>query len=65
MGDPSATLPKKFKTELTDYSIRHESNTGPYADNLDVDVIIVGGGFSKYHKSKSISDYHSDMASPL
>lgn len=47
MGDPSATLPKKFKTELTDYSIRHESNTGPYADNLDVDVIIVGGGFSK------------------
>lgn len=55
MGDPSATLPKKFKTELTDYSIRHESNTGPYADNLDVDVIIVGGGFSKYHNSKSRS----------
>lgn len=56
MGDPSATLSKKFKTELTDYSIRHESNTGPYADNLDVDVIIVGGGFSKYYNRKSISE---------
>lgn len=50
MGDPSTLhepqAAKKYKTDLTDYSIRHSSNTGPYADNLDVDAIIVGGGFS-------------------
>lgn len=36
-----------MKTELTQYSHRR-SNIGPYADNLDVDVIIVGGGFGMY-----------------
>jgi len=36
-----------MKTELTQYSHRR-SNTGPYADDLDVDVIIVGGGFGMY-----------------
>ncbi|GJD01079.1 HK97 family phage prohead protease [Colletotrichum higginsianum] len=37
---------KKFATELTDYASRRQT-TGPYADNLDVDVLIVGGGFGK------------------
>ena len=36
-----------MKTELSQYS-HCRSNIGPYADDLDVDVIIVGGGFGKY-----------------
>ena len=36
-----------MKTELSQYSHRR-SNIGPYADDLDVDVMIVGGGFGKY-----------------
>lgn len=50
MGDPSTYVPetlKKFKTALTDYSAHHENTTGPHADNLDVDAIIVGAGFSE------------------
>lgn len=35
---------KKFATELSDYSARRQT-TGPYADNLDLDALIVGGGF--------------------
>lgn len=38
--------PKKFATDLTDYAARRHTD-GPYADNLDVDVLIVGGGFGK------------------
>jgi hypothetical protein len=40
-GKPSE---EKMKTDLSDYANRR-STTGPYADNLDVDVLIVGGGF--------------------
>lgn len=49
MGDPAiiTQTQKKFKTELTDLSAQHEDKTGPYADNLDVDAIIVGAGFSE------------------
>lgn len=51
MGDSSTfvskTTGKRFKTELTDYSLRHSDSTGPYADNLDVDTLIVGAGFSE------------------
>lgn len=36
---------KKFATDLTDYAVQRRDATGPYADNLDVDVLIVGGGF--------------------
>jgi hypothetical protein len=39
---------KKFNTELTDYSESHASKTGPYADNLDIDALIIGGGFGEY-----------------
>lgn len=38
--------PKKFATELTDYAARRGTE-GPYADDLDVDVLIVGAGFGK------------------
>ncbi|KEF62633.1 uncharacterized protein A1O9_00606 [Exophiala aquamarina CBS 119918] len=33
-----------IKTELREYAHRR-SNTGPYADNLEVDALVVGGGF--------------------
>jgi hypothetical protein len=39
-----------MKTELAEYSHRR-GNTGPYADDLDVDVIIVGGGFGTHSPS--------------
>jgi len=34
----------KLKTELREFASFHEP-VGPYADNLEVDVIIVGAGF--------------------
>ena len=34
----------KIKTELHEYAQRR-GHTGPYADNLDVDALVVGGGF--------------------
>ncbi|RYN43774.1 Baeyer-Villiger monooxygenase [Alternaria arborescens] len=34
----------KIKTELHEYAQRR-GTTGPYADNLDVDALVVGGGF--------------------
>jgi cation diffusion facilitator CzcD-associated flavoprotein CzcO len=33
-----------MKSELREYAYRN-STTGPYADNLEVDVLVVGGGF--------------------
>lgn len=42
----SQALPElTFKTDLVQYARRRATN-GPYADNLDVDVLIVGAGFS-------------------
>jgi hypothetical protein len=41
------SIDRGMRTELTQYSHRR-SNTGPYADDLDIDVIIVGGGFGMY-----------------
>jgi hypothetical protein len=43
----AASKPKKFNTELTDYSESHSDKTGPYAENLDVDALVVGAGFGK------------------
>lgn len=44
LGDTLAS-PKKYNTELTDYSVKHGDKTGPYAENLDVDALVVGAGF--------------------
>lgn len=44
---PTDSLPKKFNTELTDYSTVHAGKTGPYAENLEVDALVVGAGFGK------------------
>jgi hypothetical protein len=46
MGD-FPTESKKFNTELTDYSVQHDDRTGPYAENLDIDAVIVGAGFGR------------------
>lgn len=41
----SEALPERvMKTELAQYG-RRRAKDGPYADNLDVDVLIVGAGF--------------------
>lgn len=36
---------KNFNTELTDYSKASDQTTGPYAENLEVDALVVGAGF--------------------
>lgn len=46
LGETVST-PKKYSTELTDYSTIHADRTGPYAKNLEVDALIVGAGFGK------------------
>lgn len=47
MGEPIPDHPKKFNTGLNDYSLHHKESTGPYAQNLEVDALIVGAGFGK------------------
>ncbi|KAL4923602.1 flavin-containing monooxygenase [Aspergillus undulatus] len=47
---------KKFNTELTDYSTTHADKTGPYAENLEVDALIVGAGFAGIFMLKTLRD---------
>lgn len=35
-----------IKTELREYAHRPSDGKGPYADNLETDVLIVGAGFA-------------------
>lgn len=53
-----------MKTDLAQYSHRR-CNTGPYADDLDVDVIIVGGGFGEciINLRSAAADVSSQVAS--
>ncbi len=44
-GDKNNNPERVLKTDLHQYSKKHERTDGPYADNLDIDCIIVGGGF--------------------
>ncbi|KAF1935991.1 cyclohexanone monooxygenase [Clathrospora elynae] len=45
MGDPSDGMTNpKLKTQLWEYGERQRTD-GPYADNLEVDCLVVGGGF--------------------
>ncbi|EXJ67832.1 uncharacterized protein A1O5_09178 [Cladophialophora psammophila CBS 110553] len=44
MGEYTPHPGNALRTELTEFAHRR-SNEGPYADNLDVDVLIVGAGF--------------------
>ncbi|EFX05094.1 steroid monooxygenase [Grosmannia clavigera kw1407] len=56
MGEPIPPKQKKFNTELTDYSVAHAEKTGPYADNLEVDALIVGAGFAGIFMLKTLRD---------
>jgi cation diffusion facilitator CzcD-associated flavoprotein CzcO len=44
MGDPGREPERVIKTDLREYANRRQTD-GPYADNLDIDVLIVGAGF--------------------
>lgn len=42
---PDGDRPERIlKTDLRQYGRRRETE-GPYADNLDIDVLVIGGGF--------------------
>jgi hypothetical protein len=56
MGHQLPTHTKKFNTELTDYSVAHHGDTGPYADNLEVDALVVGAGFAGIFMLKTLRD---------
>ncbi|CAK7222243.1 hypothetical protein SCUCBS95973_004777 [Sporothrix curviconia] len=56
MGEPIPSHTKKFNTELTDYSVSHAEKTGPYADNLEVDALVVGAGFAGVFMLKTLRD---------
>lgn len=43
-GDKDAQSERVLKTDLWQYGRRARTD-GPYRDNLDVDAIVVGGGF--------------------
>ncbi|KAH6896637.1 hypothetical protein B0T10DRAFT_474832 [Thelonectria olida] len=55
MGEP-IPVHKKFNTELTDYSVSHKEKTGPYADDLEVDALVVGAGFAGIFMLKTLRD---------
>lgn len=44
MGDPSEKPERIIKRDLWEYAARRGTD-GVYADNLDIDVLIVGAGF--------------------
>ncbi|OJJ78571.1 flavin-containing monooxygenase [Aspergillus glaucus CBS 516.65] len=52
----TASRPKKYSTELTDYSAVHADKTGPYAENLEVDALVVGAGFAGVFMLKTLRD---------
>ncbi|KAJ5804107.1 uncharacterized protein N7518_000410 [Penicillium psychrosexuale] len=54
--EETASKPKKYNTELTDYSTVHADKTGPYADNLEVDALVVGAGFAGVFMLKTLRD---------
>ncbi|KXG49838.1 uncharacterized protein PGRI_058060 [Penicillium griseofulvum] len=58
MGSIEETVfrPKKYSTEITDYSVVHASKTGPYAENLEVDALVVGAGFAGVFMLKTLRD---------
>ncbi|KAL4879722.1 hypothetical protein BJY04DRAFT_228901 [Aspergillus karnatakaensis] len=59
MGEPSSSPTsgaKKFNTSLTDYSATHEDKSGPYADDLEVDALVVGAGFAGIFMLKTLRD---------
>lgn len=45
MGDNIPSESKRLDTGLTGYSISNNDKTGPYADTLEIDALVVGAGF--------------------
>ncbi|KAM0471016.1 hypothetical protein ACHAPX_009585 [Trichoderma viride] len=56
MGDNIPSGPKKLNTGLTDYSISSNDKTGPYADTLEIDALVVGAGFAGIFMLKTLRD---------
>ncbi|PTB38004.1 uncharacterized protein TrAFT101_012079 [Trichoderma asperellum] len=56
MGDNISLGPKKFNTGLADYSISNNDKTGPYADTLEIDALVVGAGFAGIFVLKTLRD---------
>ncbi|ATY66610.1 steroid monooxygenase [Cordyceps militaris] len=50
------SLPKRFNTSLTDYSVAALESTGPYAKDLEVDALVVGAGFAGVFMLKTLRD---------
>jgi hypothetical protein len=44
MGDPGEMINPKLRNQLREYGKRRRTD-GPYTDNLQVDALVVGGGF--------------------
>jgi len=57
MGHHDPSQQKKFNTELTDYSQAHQEATGPYANDLDIDALVVGAGFAGIFMLKTLRDH--------
>ncbi|KAI8686517.1 hypothetical protein NCS55_00328000 [Fusarium keratoplasticum] len=56
MNKTGSTQSRGFKTELTDYSIVHAEQSGPYAKDLEVDALVVGAGFAGIFMLKTLRD---------
>ncbi|KAJ5779269.1 hypothetical protein N7457_006989 [Penicillium paradoxum] len=58
MGSIGETYPRgnKFNTALTDFSTVHADKAGPYAENLEVDALVVGAGFAGIFMLKTLRD---------
>ncbi|TPX14526.1 uncharacterized protein E0L32_005218 [Thyridium curvatum] len=56
MKEQVLSRPKKFNTELTDYSVAKNEATGPYAKDLEVDALVVGAGFAGIFMLKTLRD---------
>ncbi|KAL7782420.1 hypothetical protein V8C37DRAFT_113458 [Trichoderma ceciliae] len=56
MSENPPSQSKRFNTELTDYSVTHDDKTGPYAESLDIDALVVGAGFAGIFMLKTLRD---------
>ncbi|KAG8664188.1 hypothetical protein FPOAC2_14618 [Fusarium poae] len=46
----------KFSTDLADHSDSHASKTGPYTDNQELDVLVIGAGFAGVYMLKTLRE---------
>ncbi|UNI24506.1 hypothetical protein JDV02_010246 [Purpureocillium takamizusanense] len=55
MGDDVPSM-RRFKTELSEYSVAHDDAPGPYARDAEYDAIIVGAGFAGIFMLRTLRD---------